>query len=93
MRLSFVVCFKVSSWYDLGWTAYKSYRIKVSYLGNNRCRVSWGVEKDLDPLSGTVVGQTDFDIKIRQSVVSDRNVACAFLTRLKTPSGGEVKGS
>ena len=34
-----------------------------------------------DPLSGTVVRQTDFDVIIGQCVVSDRNLACAILFR------------
>ena len=31
------------------------------------------------PLLGTVVRQTDFDLTIRQGIVSDRNLACAGL--------------
>ena len=43
------------------------------------------------PPTGTVIRQTDFDISIGQCLVSDRNLACAFLIRRKTQSGGEAK--
>ena len=43
------------------------------------------------PLSGTLLEQTDFDATIGQQVVSDRNLACAFVVRHKRVSGGEVK--
>ena len=47
--------------------------------------------KGTDPLSDTVVRQTDFDVTIRQRVVSDRNLACTLLIRHKTLSDGKVK--
>ena len=44
-----------------------------------------------DPLSGTVVRQTEFDITIEQCIVSHRNLAYAVLIRLKILSDDEVK--
>ena len=44
-----------------------------------------------DSRSGTVVRQTDFDVTIGQSLVSDSNPTCAVHIRTKTLSGGEVK--
>ena len=41
------------------------------------------------PPSGIVVGQTDFDLTIRQCVVFDRNLARAILTRHETLSDVE----
>ena len=41
------------------------------------------------PLSGTAVGQTDFDVTIGQCVMSDKNLACTILMRHKTMSDGE----
>ena len=58
-----------------------SYIVSISNI------VSWGP----DPLSGTVVGQTGFDVTIRQSVVADRNLLCAILISHKTVSDVEVK--
>ena len=45
----------------------------------------------LDPLLGTVVGLTDFDVTIGQCVVSDRNLACAVLIRHETLFDREVQ--
>ena len=42
----------------------------------------------LDLLLGTAVRQTDFDVTLGQSVVSDRNPACAIFIRHKTLSDG-----
>ena len=42
------------------------------------------VRRGLRPLSGTVVGQTDFNVTIGQCAVSYRNLAYAILIRHKT---------
>ena len=44
-----------------------------------------------DPVSDTVVRQTDFDVIIGQCVVSDRNLAWAILIKHKELSAGKVK--
>ena len=49
------------------------------------------VARGAGPLSGTVVGQTDFDVAIEQCVVSDRNLECAVPIRRKTLSDGETR--
>ena len=46
--------------------------------------------KDPDPLSGTVVRQTDFDVTIGQCAVSDKNLARAILIRHKKLFDGET---
>ena len=48
--------------------------------------------KGIDPLSDTVVRQTEFDVTIGQCVVSDRNLARAALIRHKTLSNGLGQG-
>ena len=44
-----------------------------------------------DSLSDSVVRRTDFDVTIRQYVVSGRDLACAILIVHKTVSDDEVK--
>ena len=47
--------------------------------------------RDPDPLSDTIVRQTDFDVTIGQYVVPDRNLARAILKRHKAMSDGDAK--
>lgn len=47
--------------------------------------------KGPEPLSNIAVGHTNFDVTIRQSVVSDRKLPCALHIRHKTVYDGEVK--
>ena len=52
---------------------------------------SIGLATGCDPLSDTVLRQTDFDVPSGQCVVSHRNPACAVVIRHKTLSDGEVQ--
>ena len=45
--------------------------------------------KDLDPLSGTVAQQTDFDVTIGQWVVSDSNLSSTSYSH-QTPADSEI---